>query len=302
MTWRGTRGSPCSHRDGLRMGPEIAHELHIRAPPRSLRIAARYRADRIVVRPAALPRDDAVPGGDEVGVGPWPVRPRWRKAHGLEPLGIRGDVTVWIAALEVEGPDDPALSLGHAGPDHLGDAGVDGDGTEADPPILHTAKPHLLHEGGQSGRRDESVHRLWQVGVRLAVPTHDGADPRDDVMEIGAEEGGPAWEIRLRDLEGDHATARTRDAVDLAQLEREVAGARGEVETGAVRRGNGLAGRRSSPRVVHPERHEPVHEVVAPGDAREHLVHVAGLARSLSELHAHRTRPARTATKRMTEM
>src|SRR5262249_5166986 len=267
----------------------------------------------------------------------------------------------------------PPPPSARGGPPHRGEGGGGGRATEADPPILHTAKPHLLHEGGQSGRRDESVHRLWQVGVRLAVPTHDGADPRDDVMGIGAEEGGPAWEIRLRDLEGDNATARTREAaqltetlaeiaevpeeegrgdegesarlegqgegirfheadasrrllraalesrdgehavgevcahhravpVDLAQLEREVAGARGEVETGAVRRGNGLAGRRSSPRGVHPERHEPVHEVVAPGDAREHLVHVAGLARSLSELHAHRTRPARTATKRMTEM
>src|SRR5215475_15162897 len=96
------------------MGPEIAHELHIRAPPRSLRIAARHCADRIVVRPTALPRDDAVPGGDEVGVGPWPVRPRRRKAHGLETLGIRRDVAVRMAALEVEGPDDAALSLGHA--------------------------------------------------------------------------------------------------------------------------------------------------------------------------------------------
>src|SRR5262245_26168151 len=259
------------------------------------------------------------------------------------------------------------------GTDGLGDAGVDGDGAEAKPPILHAAKPHLLHEGGQGGRGDEAIHRLRQVGVRLAVAAHDGADPRNDVMEIGAEEGGPAREIRLRDLESDHATARARDAahlaqplaeitevaeeegrgdegegawlegqgegirlheanagrrllraafesrdgehavgevgahqrtvpVDLAQLEREVAGARGEIETGAVRRRNGLAGRRSAPGVVHAESHEPVPEVVARGDARKHLVHEAGLARSLPELHAHRTRPARTATKRITEM
>src|SRR5215510_377696 len=101
--------------------------------------------------------------------------------------------------------------------DGLGDAGVDGDGAEAKPAILHAAKAHLLHEGGQGGRGDEAIHRLRQVGVRLAVAAHDGADPRNDVMEIGAEEGGPAREIRLRDLESDHATARARDAAHLAQ-------------------------------------------------------------------------------------
>src|SRR5262249_43162954 len=52
--------------DHARIRREIAHELHGGAPPRSLRIAARHCADRIVMRPAALPGDDAVQGSDEV--------------------------------------------------------------------------------------------------------------------------------------------------------------------------------------------------------------------------------------------
>src|SRR5262252_2855718 len=250
---------------------------------------------------------------------------------------------------------------------------MDGDGAEAEPAVLHAAQADLLHEGGEGGRGEEAIHRLRQIGVRLAVAAHDGPDPGHDVVEVGAEERRPARQVRLGDLEGDHASARPRHAahlaqalveigevaeeegggdegegpglegqgegirfhepdagrrllraaleardgqhavgevgahqrampMDLAQLEREVSRARGEVEARPVRRGNGLARRRPPPRVVHTKGHEPIHEVVPPRDAREHLAHEARLARSLPELHAHSTRPPRTAAKRITEM
>src|SRR5262249_8674886 len=90
--------------------------------------------------------------------------------------------------------------------------------------------------------------------------------------------------------------------VDLAQLEREVARARGEVEAWPVRRGNGLARRPPPPRVVHAKGHGAVHEVIASRAAGKHRAHEAGLAGPPPDLHAHSPRPPRTAAKRITEM
>ena len=87
---------------------------------------------------------------------------------------------------------------------------------------------------------------------------------------------------------------------DLAQLEGEISRARGEIEAGAVRRGNRLASGRPPPRMVHTEGHEPVHQVVAPGDAGKHLADEARLARPLAQFDAHSMRPPSTAAKRMT--
>src|SRR5206468_1922820 len=107
--------------------------------------------------------------------------------------------------------------------------------------------------------------------------------------------------------DGEHSVGEvgTHDGavpVNLAQLEGQVPRAGGEIETGSVRRGDGLARRRAAPRVVHPEGHQPVHEVVAPGDTREHLADEARLARSLAQPDAHSMRPPSTAAKRMTAM
>jgi hypothetical protein len=103
-------------------------------------------------------------------------------------------------------------------------------------------------------------------------------------------------EHALGEVGGDDLAVRVQGV----QVQGEVAGAGGQVEGGAVRDGNGLARGGASPGAVHAQRHHAVHEVVAPGDAREHRAHVPRLVGAIARRRragaracAHRPAPAR---------
>src|SRR4030095_6736186 len=79
-----------THGDGVGTGTEIAHELHVGAPPRPGEVPTCYGANGIVAGTAPRPRHESVLRRDDVRVDPGPVGPGGREAQRLETRRGRG--------------------------------------------------------------------------------------------------------------------------------------------------------------------------------------------------------------------
>src|SRR6266852_1722469 len=87
--------------------------------------------------------------------------------------------------------------------------------------------------------------------------------------------------FRKRNADSTQANAPSRNGSAIASADRdgEVGRARGEIQHGSRGRVGDRVRRAAPPGVVPATRHEGVHEVVAPGDARKHAPHGRGLRR-----------------------
>jgi len=219
--------------------------------------------------------------------------------------GPRGDAFRQIAVRLAVAPDqlaDPrdhvmeveAEERGEAGRAHLGD--LERDHAPARP----GHPPHLaqaLLEVGQVAEQERARHageraRVEGQGQRVGGQQAHAA-PLVEALQLVARH----LQHAEREVGRDHRAMR----VHLGQIDGEIAGAGGQVERGAVGRCDCLARGHPAPVVVHAERHEAVHQVVAARDAREHRAHEAGLLDALERV-GHASRPPRTERKRITAM
>jgi len=97
---------------------------------------------------------------------------------------------------------------------------VDRRAAEPQQPVSHLCESGRLHLLGERRRVRKTEHRRRQIRVRRSVPREDLPDERRDRAKIPAEQAGEeAFGRQRRDLQDNHAPARTRHASHLRQRE-----------------------------------------------------------------------------------
>jgi hypothetical protein len=173
---------------------------------------------------------------------------------------------------DVERHDAPA-ACGHAA--HLGQPALE---------VLQIAQEEGRHHTGERAVAERQRERVGgqELHVRHTPLAKLGlADLQHALGEVGA---------------GDEATRRPRANGDC-----EIGGARRQVEYGPAGHAGDGSGDPPAPGVMQAGGHERVHEVVAPGDAREHRTHDVGLRRREPRCRHYR-RPSTTAASTISAM